>query len=145
MTANIKLTQDDLRFIALFENITNARVHDCIVDNDKKKIIYIVKTGQLGLAIVRNGKNINQIRQLIGRDVDIVEYNKNPTLFVRNCLSPARITNVVLSTRRDGQQVLTVTVDPKDRGLAIGKAGKTIEKARVLIKRHFSIANVNLQ
>ena len=115
------------------------------MDDDNKRIIYIVKTGQLGLAIGRNGKNINQIRQLLGRDVEIVEYNKSPTLFVRNCLSPARITNVTLSTRRDGQQVLNVTVDPKDRGLAIGKAGKTIDKARSLIKRHFSIANVNLE
>ncbi len=120
-------------------------MHDCIVDGDNKRIIYIVKTGQLGIAIGRSGKNVNQIRQMIGRDVEIVEYNKNPKLFVRNCLSPARITKVELSTRRDGKQMLTVTVDPKDRGLAIGKAGKTIEKARALIKRHFSIENVNLQ
>jgi N utilization substance protein A len=145
MKANIKLTQDDLQLISLFENMTRARVHDCLVDASDKRIIYIVKTGHLGLAIGRNGSKINQVRQLIGREVEIVEYNKDPKLFIRNCLAPARIKKVEMRTKRDGQQLLTVTVDPKDRGLAIGKAGKTIAKARRLVQRHFGIQNVIIE
>jgi len=125
--------------------MTGARIYDCVHDDDGKRIIFIVKTGHLGLAIGKNGKKINQVRQLIGREVEIVEYNSDPKIFVRNCLSPARVKNVTIGSRRDGTQFLNVTVDPKDRGLAIGKAGKTIIRARLLVQRHFGIQHVTIE
>jgi N utilization substance protein A len=37
---------------------------------------------------------------------------------------------------------MIVEVDPKDKALAIGRNGKTIEKARMLVKRYFQIERV---
>lgn len=142
MTANIKLTMDDLRYISLFENVTGARTQDCILDEEGGRVIFIVQNGNLGAAIGKNGKNIAQVKQLIGKEVEIIEYNTDPAIFIRNCLAPARIKAVQVSTRKDGQKVLAVIVNPKDRGLAIGKGGRNIARARLLLNRHFGIVNI---
>ena len=116
-----------------------------MLEEASNRLIFLVKAGHLGLAIGKNGKKINQVRHMVGKDVEIVEFNDNPKIFIRNCLAPARIKKVELANRKDGHQVLTVTVNPQDRGLAIGKAGKTISKARMLIQRHFGIQTVTIE
>ena len=54
----IKLTAEEMRYIALFQDLTRATVRDCIIDNDENRIIFLVKPGDMGLAIGRNGINI---------------------------------------------------------------------------------------
>jgi N utilization substance protein A len=49
MTSGIKITSTEMRYIALFENITNVPVRDCFIDNGV--IYYIVEEGKIGLAI----------------------------------------------------------------------------------------------
>ena len=36
----IKLTDREMRYIALFESLTNTTVMDCVVDDDKNRIIF---------------------------------------------------------------------------------------------------------
>ena len=66
-TSRIKLTGDEMRLIALFENITGATANDCVIDNEGDRIIFIAKPGQMGLAIGKGGKNINALRKMTGR------------------------------------------------------------------------------
>ncbi|MGL6297993.1 MAG: NusA-like transcription termination signal-binding factor, partial [Methanobacteriaceae archaeon] len=48
---SVKLSATEIRYIALFEDITGAMVKDCIIDDDNGKIIFVVKNGDMGLAI----------------------------------------------------------------------------------------------
>ncbi|HJJ36859.1 MAG TPA: NusA-like transcription termination signal-binding factor, partial [Methanocorpusculum sp.] len=41
-------------------------------------------------------------------------------------------------------EIATIDVRPEDRGLAIGKEGRNIIKAKKLALRHFNISNVEL-
>ena len=126
----------------LFENVSGARAKDCYIDTKIDRIIFVVDPGNIGLAIGRNGKNIKHIRNLMGKDVDVVEYHENVENFVKNCLSPAKVDSVTTTKKRDGKKVVNVVVGHKDRGLAIGKNGKSIDKARILAQRHFGIDNI---
>ena len=63
-TSRIKLSVEEMRLIALFENITGATANDCVIDNDR--IIFIAKPGEMGLAIGKGGKNINMLRKMTG-------------------------------------------------------------------------------
>lgn len=136
----IKLGDSEIRFISLFESITGAVAQDCIVDDER--IIFIVKSGSIGLAIGKRGVNIKRVRDFLHRHIDVVEFADSPEQFISNTLSPAKIKNIVINEKRDGRRVAMVTVDGKDKGIAIGKNGKNVAKSRMLAKRHYGIDDV---
>ena len=142
MANKIRLTTDEIQHIALFESVTGAIAKDCIIDDKLNRIIFIVKAGDIGLAIGRGGSNIQTLRRMVGRDVEVVEHADEPSVFIKNSLAPARIKEVRVSERPDGRRIVVVTVEPNDKGVAIGKNGKTAERTRLLAKRYFCIDNV---
>ena len=130
-----------MRYIALFESITRATALDCIIDDKNDRIIFVAKQGDMGLAIGKGGKNVGLLRKLLGKPVEVVEYSDSPDQLVKNSLAPARIRSVRLA-EKPGRRMLIIEVDPKDKALAIGRNGKTIEKTRILAKRYFQIDHV---
>lgn len=142
-TSRIKLSGDQMRYIALFENITGATANDCIVDDEGDRIIFIAKAGQMGLAIGKGGKNINALRKMTGRPIEVVEFGDTVEDLVRNSLAPANVKEIRITERPD-RKIVVVEVDPKDKALAIGKNGRTIDKTRMLAKRYYQIDHVQI-
>jgi N utilization substance protein A len=144
MATGIKITADEMRYIALFENVSGASVKDCIVDEEQGRVIFIVNPGQVGIAIGRGGRNIHQLENMTGKKQEIIEYSEDPAQFIKNSLKPAVVKEVRVSERTDGKKIAVVTVAPKDKGVAIGKNGKNAERLRFLAKRYFNIQNVSI-
>ncbi|MGA2789383.1 MAG: NusA-like transcription termination signal-binding factor [Candidatus Bathyarchaeia archaeon] len=142
-TSGIKLTGETMRLIALFENITGATANDCIIDEEDDRIIFVAKAGEMGLAIGKGGKNINALRKMTGRPIEVVEMGDTAEGLIRNCLSPAKIKEVRITEKPD-RKIVVVEVDPKDKALAIGKNGRTIDKTRMLAKRYYQIDHVQI-
>jgi N utilization substance protein A len=144
MTTGIKITCDEMRYIALFENISGASVKDCIIDEEQGRAIFIVNQGQVGVAIGRGGRNIHTLEKMTGKKHEIIEYSEDPVQFIKNALKPAAVREVRITERTDGKTIAVVTVNPKDKGIAIGKNGKNAERLRFLAKRYFQIQNVSI-
>jgi N utilization substance protein A len=144
MTTGIKITSTEMRYIALFESITNASAKDCIVDEEQGRVIYVVSEGQIGVAIGRGGRNIHTLERMTGKKHELIEYSEDPAQFIKNALKPAMVKEVRISERTDGKTMAVVTVNPKDKGVAIGKNGKNAERLRFLAKRYFQIQNVSI-
>lgn len=136
-----KLSTDEIQYIALFESITRAHSMDCIVDLDEGKVTYVVKNGDMGLAIGKKGVNINRVKKTLGKNVVVIEYSDDPTEFVKNIFHPLRVKNVELQKQNDAT-IARVTVDDRDRASAIGRGGKNIQWAKMLAKRHHNIGDV---
>jgi len=141
LETKIRLTNEEMRYIALFESITGATSEDCLIDEENERIIFIAKKGEMGLAIGKNGKNIDTLRKMTGRQIEVVENAGNPEELIKNSLSPARIKNMRI-TDNPKRKIAVVEVEPKDKAIAIGRNGKTIEKTRMLVKRYFLIDHV---
>jgi len=133
-----------MRYIALFESITGATVKDCIVNDDSSRIIFIVKEGNIGLAIGRRGKNIHLLEKMTGKKHEVIEHSENAAQFIKNALKPARVNEIRITERPDGKTIAVVSVNPKDKGVAIGKNGRNAERIRFLAKRYFQIQNVSI-
>ncbi len=144
MHSGIRLTSKEMRYIALFENTTRASVKDCIVDDELNRIIFIVKEGDIGTAIGRGGKNIRLLERMTGKKHEIIEHSENPAQFIKNALKPAHVTEIRVTERPDGKSIAVVSVDPRDKGVAIGKNGRNAERIRFLAKRYFNIQNVSI-
>jgi len=148
LSSRVKLTANEMHYISLFESITGAIVQDCIIDNDSDRVIFVVKPGMIGLAIGKNGVNIRRAKKFLGKSIDVVEYADTPELFIKNTLVPvpaAKVRSVTITERLDGRKIASVEVDPEYRGIAIGKNGRNIARARILAKRHFGIDDVKIK
>lgn len=137
--SSVKITSDEIKYIALFENITGAITKDVIIDDDR--LIFVVKEGDIGRAIGKRGINIKRAKDMLHRNIDIVEFADSEVEFIKNTLAPARIKSVSISEKKD-RKVAIVNVEPKDRGIAIGKNGKNVARARILAKRYLNIDDV---
>lgn len=144
MSNGIKFTSTEMKHIALFESITHTTVKDCIIDDENDRVIMVVKQGELGAAIGRRGRNIRLLERLTGKKHEVIEHSEDPVQFIKNVLRPAKVKEVRVTERADGKKIAVVTVDPKDKGIAIGKNGKNAERLRFLMKRYFQIQNVSI-
>jgi len=144
MTSGIKFTSKEMRYISLFESITGANVKDCIVDEEQSRVIFVVKEGEIGMAIGRGGRNIHTLERMTGKKHEIIEYSERPAQFIKNALKPAMVKEVRITERPNGKTMAVVTVNPKDKGVAIGKNGRNAERLRFLAKRYFEIENVSI-
>lgn len=144
MTSGIKITAEEMRYIALFESISGASVKDCIIDEEQGRAIFIVNQGQVGVAIGKGGRNIHVLEKMTGKKHEIIEYSEDAAQFIKNALKPALVREVRITERTDGKTIAVVTVNPKDKGVAIGKNGRNAERLRFLAKRYFQIQNVSI-
>lgn len=137
--SSIKLGAEEMRYISLFQDITGAIVRDCIIDEETNRVIFLVRPGDMGIAIGKNGINIRRVAKLIGRNIEVVEYAETIEELARNSLAPARVRGVKVMTTPAGKKVVFVTVVPQDKGIAIGKGGRNVNRAKLILSRYYNI------
>jgi N utilization substance protein A len=142
MPQTIKLTTDQMRLISLFQNVTGASARDCVEDEKQNRVIFVVSEGKMGLAIGKGGSHIRNLQNIVKKSVELVEYSDDPVEFLKNMLNPKLVTDVKLNKRLDGTTQAIVMVDPKKKGIVVGREGRNAEKARLLAKRYFEITSV---
>lgn len=142
MASGIKLTSEEMRYIVLLERFSGAVANDCIIDEKLNRLIFVVRAGDAGLAIGKGGSRIKLLRDVTGKNIEIVEYFNEPADFIKNALQPANVKEIRITERPDGKKIAVVTVDPRDKGKAIGKNGRNAQKIRFLVKRYFEIDHV---
>ncbi|QLH08406.1 NusA-like transcription termination signal-binding factor [Candidatus Nitrosotenuis sp. DW1] len=142
MPQTIKLTTDQMRLISLFQNVTGASARDCVEDEKQNRVIFVVSEGKMGLAIGKGGSHIRNLQNIVKKSVELVEYSDDPVEFLKNMLNPKLVTEVKLNKRLDGTTQAIVLVDPKKKGIVVGREGRNAEKARLLAKRYFEITSV---
>ena len=142
MTQSIKLTTDQMRLISLFQNVTGATARDCIEDEKQDRVIFVVNSGKMGLAIGKGGMHIKSLQNIIKRNVELVEFDEDPAKFLTNLLNSKLVSEVKINERADGSKQAIVLVDPRKKGIVVGREGRNAEKARLLAKRYFNITNV---
>jgi len=141
----IRFTSREMQYISLFESITGAVVRDCIIDDELNRVIFVIKEGDVGIAIGKRGKNIALLEKMTGKRHEVIEFSDDPSQFLKNALKPARVREIRITERPDGKVIAVVSVDPRDKGIAIGKNGRNAERIRFLARRYFQIHNVNIQ
>lgn len=145
MTKGIKFDNETMGLIQLFDAITGANTLDCVVMEEpdgSERIIYMVERSNLGKAIGKDGINVKKLREKLDKKIDIVAYSDDLYKFVKYLLYPAKIRKIEEQPRTDDQRVLVVTVRPQDKGIAIGKNGRNIQKANLFARRHFDVDSV---
>ena len=131
---SIKFNANEIRYIALFESMTGAMVKDCIIDDELSKVTFVVKNGDMGLAIGKGGSTVTKVKRAVDKGVEIIEYNEDPAQFIRNILSPAELKSIKVIQKEGQDKIAIVNADSSNKRIAIGKNGVNIERAKLLAK-----------
>lgn len=92
--SEITISEDAMRMIAQFENLTGAGARDCVVDDKFGRILFVINPGEMGLAIGKKGASIKKASDAFGKKVEVVEYNPDKVQFIRNCFLPVQVQTV---------------------------------------------------
>lgn len=140
----IKLSSDELSLMAMFQGMTGATARDCVIDEKRDRVIFVIAQGQMGLAIGKDGASVKKIERAVRRPVEVVEWADDVEGLVRNSLGAKLVQEVRVSDRLDGTKGVVVIVESKKKGAVLGLGGKNAEKVRLLAKRYFGISNVQI-
>jgi N utilization substance protein A len=139
---DIRLTEEEIRYATLFESITGVTPIDVVIDNEYSRLIFVVQKNQAALAVGKGGSNVKILKNILGKDVEVVESGESPEELIKNSLYPARVIMVKVTKSPSGAKVAITTVAPEDKGIAIGKNGRNIARAKILAKRYFDIDKI---
>ncbi len=123
------------RYIEELRILTKSTALDCVIDERFCRVIYVVKIGDMGLAIGKKGENIRRMQTVLGKKIEMVEYAESMDEFIANIFRPAEIDYI--RKKNTDTQVDVFLRNKNDIGIAIGKGGCNIEKGRILLKRFF--------
>ena len=85
----------------------------------------------VGACVGAKGVRIqNVIRELLGEKIDVLRYDADPSVFIKNALSPAQVSRVIIfdPVKREALAI----VDESNFSLAIGKQGQNVRLANRL-------------
>ncbi len=138
-----KITLEELRLLAIFQDITGAVAYRCIEDPEGGKLYFLVNPSEIGKAVGRKGVNVKTLTDIFGKRVEIVPYTPEMSLeeFLSKLLMNARIINMRL-IEKNGEKRLVVKVEDSDKGRAIGRGGRNIERARKILKILYGIDKI---
>jgi N utilization substance protein A len=124
MPKRIKLSLDDIQFISLFENLTRAKVKDCILNEKKDRITFIVNEGQAGIAIGKAGINIKKLEEKIKKKIEVLEFSDDPVKFASNIFRPIKVNNAYVSEKSSGEKILHMSLSKGNLGMLKAKMKK---------------------
>jgi len=125
------------RYIEELRILTKSTALDCVIDDRFDRVIYVIRQGDMGLAIGKKGENIRRLQNVLGKRIEMVEFADTPDAFIANIFKPAEVTSV--ERPAEDAPVNVLVRQRSDLGIAIGKAGCNIEKARILCRRFYGI------
>ncbi len=130
----IELTSDDLKYFSEFEKVTKVTPNDYTITPNT--IVFLVNQEALGKAIGKNGVNINRLKGVFKKRIIIVADSNDPEIFIKNMLYNVNILNIEMREAMS-EKALFLTIDEKDRGIAIGKDGERIKMIKTFLKEKF--------
>lgn len=135
------LSNEDLELINMLEKNTGARANDVVCTADS--VIFIIKQGDLGKAIGKAGANIQKLKKSLNKHVEVIQDSDDVKEFLIHVFNPVIVETVEIREAPD-KRIVDVVVEERNKGLAIGRGGDRINKARLLIKRRFGYDDVKI-
>lgn len=139
---HILLSRADVNFLAKIFEMEIPEIPAGIVEikaiareaGSRSKVAVVSNKEEIdpvGSCVGQRGTRINAINaELSGEKIDIVVWDADPEIFIKNALSPAKVDEVKIVNK--SKREVRVKVQPDQLSLAIGKGGQNVRLAAKL-------------
>ena len=152
----VKIDRKAMELMSLFNNISGAIIKDCLIfkspdymeDNRQSNdvIIFLVKKEDVGKAIGKAGEHVKDLMAKLQKKIDVIPFSDDLNQFINFILNTSKnsiqVQNIEVKANKNDKKTVIISVNPQDRGKAIGKDGSMIKKIKTLVIRHYDIDNV---
>ncbi len=134
----MKLTQDTINNINLFESLTSAKVKDCW--QEEGRLIFLVEEGYVKIALGKNNSNIYRIGKILKKDIKIIAFSNDVCKFVANLIYPNKADEIKL----EENNVMIAVADNVIKGRIFGRSRENLKKINSTVKNYFKINEVKV-
>ena len=134
--AKITFDATTLKTMALFEEVTGARIKDFVPSD----MIFIIEAGDMGRAIGKNASNVKRVEMLLKRPIELVEFSDDLAQFIKNLVHPAD----VLSVENEEGNITIRPRDARSKGMIFGRERSKLALIKEVLKRHFAVKDVRV-
>ena len=121
----MKISQEALSYITLFENISHAKIKDCIEEGDK--LIFIDEEGNVKKALGPDNKSLRKIERMTKKQVQIYGFSTEPAKFIKNLLYPIRVDDIQITDKLVKIQALILVERDNHKRMIIGERGSKLK------------------
>ncbi|MBL7206565.1 MAG: NusA-like transcription termination signal-binding factor [Candidatus Aenigmarchaeota archaeon] len=132
----VKLSNDIINIISVFESVTGVHARDCILTENC--IYFLVNNDKVGLAVGKSGQNVKKLNRSLRKNIKILGYLDTAEDFIKS-----NMPNIKKIETNNGH--LIAKVDRKDKVVIIGKGGENIKAIRKLLERNFHITDFRVR
>ena len=150
----VKIDRKAMELMSLFNNISGAIIKDCLIfqnpdsmdESRAEIIIFLVKKEDVGKAIGKAGEHVKDLMSKLQKKIDVIPFSDNINQFIQFILNTSKnsikVQSIEIKENKNDKKTVIISVNPQDRGKAIGKDGNMIRKIKKLVIRHFDVDNV---
>ena len=135
----MKITYDSdlIKVMNLFESLTNARIKDCLIDEER--YVFIVEDQDVGKAIGKKGVNIRKLEGLLKKKIKIVGFAEDVKTFIKHLIFP------IEAEIEENEHIISLkSRDTKSRGILIGRNARNLKSLKEIVKRHFQFEDIKV-
>jgi len=121
-------------FMNAFRQITGVDAKDCFMVNDT--LIFVTDKGKAGLAIGKEGKNIQNLKRALLKDDKIMEHSDKIEDMVANFVYPLKPDNVFIS-EQDSKKIINIKFNlPRERRYLLSQNQVKLKQLKTIVKRY---------
>ncbi|MEM1686019.1 MAG: NusA-like transcription termination signal-binding factor [Acidilobaceae archaeon] len=136
-----RITVDEFKYMSVFSEITGATPVRCVIDNENSRLLFLVGKGELGKAVGRGGRNIKILSDLFRKPVEVYEFSEDLHEMIKNLFVGVNILEINVTVRNE-EKIVSIRVKEEDKGKAIGKNGRNVRRANIILGKLFGVSRV---
>lgn len=117
--------------------MTGAKVKDLIAG---EKLIFIIKEGEMGKAIGKNGVNIKRMEDKLKKKIRLIEFSNDVLQFIKNVIHPLEASDI----KNDGGIINIYGKDVHTKSMMVGREHQNINNLKDIVKRYFEINEIKV-
>lgn len=128
------INMQEMRYINLFEKITQVRASNCFNYNDS--LIFVVQRKDVSKAIGENGNNVRRLNEILNKKVKVaakVTNDKDIDKFIASVVHPTTFSGVEIQ----GEDVV-ITAGHQSKSALIGRDRRRLIELQKIIKEYLN-------
>lgn len=139
----MKLDEETLQTLALFEKLIKCRAKDAFFDAVQDRMVFVVFPGEIYKSIGKDGAGVKKLENTFKKKIKVVEWSDKKEKFIRNMCYPNKVSKVEVEDETEGVYIVQGETE-QDRGLMIGRKAQNLRNLEENLRRYFPVKEVKI-